>query len=29
MSFSFKLLPLAETHAGHFGPRVSGVQPDG
>ena len=29
MSFNSKLLSLAETYAGHFGPRISRVQPDG
>ncbi|MCH7796642.1 MAG: YfiR family protein [Proteobacteria bacterium] len=29
MSFNSKLLSLAETNAGHFGPRISRVQPDG
>jgi len=28
LSFSSKLLSLAETYAGHFGPQVSRVQPD-
>ncbi len=29
LSFSSKLLSLAETYAGHFGPQVSRIQPDG
>ena len=29
LSFSSKLLSLAQTYAGHFGPQVSRVQPDG
>ncbi len=29
LSFSSKLLSLAETYAGHFAPQVSRVQPDG
>ncbi len=29
LSFSSKLLSLAETYAGHIGPQVSRVQPDG
>ncbi len=28
MSFNSKLLSLAETYAGHFGPQISRVQPD-